>query len=97
MSNSTPSGFADTHPDADAGQFDASLPSCEQSPRLSLRTRLRSSVLSYLADEDGTTAVEYAVMVSLIAATCIAGFQSLTTATVESFQASSDELAASSE
>ena len=56
-------------------------------------TNVQNSFVRFLREEEGATAVEYAVMVSLIAATCIAGFQALTTATVESFDTSAAELA----
>lgn len=46
---------------------------------------LRKSIVEFLADEDGPTAVEYAIMLSLIAAVCIVSVNFMVTKTVESF------------
>jgi pilus assembly protein Flp/PilA len=45
------------------------------------------------ADEDGPTAVEYAVMLALIVGVCITSVQALATAAGESFDGSATELA----
>jgi pilus assembly protein Flp/PilA len=50
----------------------------------SLTKRLRRLIV----DEDGPTAVEYAVMVSLIAGTCIATVGQVATATKNTFNSS---------
>ncbi len=39
-------------------------------------------VIDFLKEEDGPTAVEYAVMLALIAATCLAVLQGVDTSTV---------------
>jgi len=39
----------------------------------------------FLRDEDGPTAVEYAVMLAMIIITCMAGVQALTAQTAASF------------
>ena len=44
-------------------------------------------------DEDGTTAVEYAVMIALIIAVCIGSVGTLTDETNKSFQASGEAIA----
>ncbi len=46
----------------------------------------------FVAEEDGPTAVEYAVMLSLIIVVCIASVRSLSTATRASLDASSQEI-----
>jgi pilus assembly protein Flp/PilA len=46
-----------------------------------------------LRDEDGPTAVEYAVMLALIVITCIGAVKSMANATAESFDTSAEELA----
>ena len=45
------------------------------------------------ADEDGPTAVEYAVMLALIVGVCITSVQALARAAGDSFDASSTEVA----
>lgn len=45
------------------------------------------------ADEDGPTAVEYAVMLALIVGVCITSVQALATATGDSFNTSSTQIA----
>ena len=50
--------------------------------------KLTKSVLAFLAEEDGPTAIEYAVMLGLIAATCIGSVNFLADKTTESFQSS---------
>ncbi len=44
--------------------------------------RLMEGVIDFLKEEDGPTAVEYAVMLALIAATCLAVLQGVDTSTV---------------
>ena len=39
--------------------------------------KLRNALVNFLKDEDGPTAVEYAVMLALIIVVCIAGVTSL--------------------
>ena len=48
-------------------------------------TRLWTSIRDFLRQEDGPTAVEYAVMLSLILVVCIAGIRSFGTATRSTF------------
>jgi pilus assembly protein Flp/PilA len=48
---------------------------------------------SLLRDEDGPTAVEYAVMLALIVVACIGAVHQMANATAASFDASADELA----
>jgi pilus assembly protein Flp/PilA len=45
-----------------------------------------------LVEEDGPTAVEYAVMLALIVGVCIGAVHAMATATAESFDQSADEL-----
>ena len=45
-----------------------------------------------LRDEDGPTAVEYAVMLALIIAVCIGAVNQMADATADSFDRSADEL-----
>jgi pilus assembly protein Flp/PilA len=45
-----------------------------------------------LREEDGPTAVEYAVMLALIIIACMAGIQALTDETAASFTRSSDAI-----
>ena len=46
-------------------------------------------LLRLLREEDGPTAVEYAVMLALIIVVCMAGVQAMTTETAASFDRSS--------
>ncbi|MCD0458412.1 Flp family type IVb pilin [Roseiconus lacunae] len=55
--------------------------------------QLVCSMLSLLRDEDGTTAVEYAVMLALIVAVCIGSVAALTTETQKSFDKSGAAIA----
>jgi len=48
---------------------------------------------SLIWDEDGPTAVEYAVMLALIVAACLGAVLSMSNATAESFDTSANELA----
>lgn len=54
---------------------------------------LLQAMLTFLQEEDGPTAVEYAVMLALIAAVCIGSVGFLATQTQESFDASADAIA----
>ncbi len=47
---------------------------------------------SLLRDEDGPTAVEYAVMLALIVAACVGAVNSMASATASSFDQSANEL-----
>lgn len=47
---------------------------------------------SLLRDEDGPTAVEYAVMLALIVAACVGAVNSMAHATADSFDQSATEL-----
>jgi pilus assembly protein Flp/PilA len=49
-------------------------------------------LLELLRDEDGPTAVEYAVMLALIVGAALSGISSLGSATVASFQDSSTKI-----
>ena len=46
----------------------------------------------FLQEENGPTAVEYAVILALIVVTCLAAIQSLTSATRDSFDSSANAL-----
>jgi pilus assembly protein Flp/PilA len=46
-----------------------------------------------LREEDGPTAVEYAVMLALILVACLGAVNSMANATADSFDTSADELA----
>ena len=46
-----------------------------------------------LREEDGPTAVEYAVLLALIVAVCLASINSMANATADSFDTSANELA----
>jgi pilus assembly protein Flp/PilA len=46
----------------------------------------------FLTDEDGPTAVEYAVMLALVVAVCLVSIQALGTATTASFSNMADSL-----
>lgn len=50
---------------------------------------IRNSVVDFLREEDGPTAVEYAVVLALIMAVCIGSVNFLSEKTVESFDTSS--------
>jgi len=45
-----------------------------------------------LRDEDGTTAVEYAVMLAMIVVACLGAVNSMASATADSFDTSAAEL-----
>ncbi|WP_146578015.1 Flp family type IVb pilin [Neorhodopirellula pilleata] len=48
--------------------------------------RFRSGFANWLRDEDGTTAVEYAVMVAMIAVACVTAVNLMSSAARDSFQ-----------
>ncbi len=56
-------------------------------------TSLIQIVGSFFAEEDGTTAVEYAVMLALIIAVCIGSVTVLANRTADSFNTSADAIA----
>jgi pilus assembly protein Flp/PilA len=47
---------------------------------------------TFLRDESGPTAVEYAVMLALIVAVCVASVHAMATATADSFDSSGQQL-----
>ena len=49
-------------------------------------------LLRFLREEDGPTAVEYAVMMALIIVVCLAGVQALTEETANSYNRSSEAI-----
>lgn len=49
-------------------------------------------LIRLLREEDGPTAVEYAVMLALIVIACMAGIQAMTDETAASFNRSSDAI-----
>ncbi|MEM9586832.1 MAG: Flp family type IVb pilin [Planctomycetota bacterium] len=51
-----------------------------------------SSITRFLAEEDGPTAVEYAVMLALVLMVVIIGVAFLGTSTADSFQESSTQI-----
>ena len=51
------------------------------------------AILSFLSEEDGPTAVEYAVMLALIAAACISSVGFLASQTADSFDTSANAIA----
>lgn len=53
---------------------------------------MKKLFFSLLRDEDGPTAVEYAVMLALIVGACIGAVHSMANATAASFDRSSTEL-----
>lgn len=52
----------------------------------------RNAIVEFLLEEDGPTAVEYAVMLALIAAVCIASVNLMAAKTAESFTSSTDAI-----
>jgi pilus assembly protein Flp/PilA len=54
--------------------------------------RLGRCARQFLLEEDGPTAVEYAVMLSLILVACLGSFTALSNATAESFDASAQAI-----
>ena len=57
-------------------------------------TSLKRSILEFIAEEDGPTAVEYAVMMALIAAVCITSVNFMAAKTIESFDNSKNAIEA---
>lgn len=51
------------------------------------------SIKRLLRSEEGPTAVEYAVMLALVVAVCLASIQAMSTATRSSFDSSSSAIA----
>jgi pilus assembly protein Flp/PilA len=49
---------------------------------------LYKSIIHFLAEEDGPTAVEYAIVLSMIAGICIASVNFMADKTIESFDSS---------
>ncbi|NND98861.1 MAG: Flp family type IVb pilin [Pirellulaceae bacterium] len=54
---------------------------------------LRKPILDFLREEDGPTAVEYAVLLALIVAVCVGSVQFLAVQTKASFDESGDAIA----
>ena len=48
--------------------------------------KLKESIATFWREDDGTTAVEYAVMIALIVAVCVGSVQFLTAQTKQSFE-----------
>jgi pilus assembly protein Flp/PilA len=55
---------------------------------------LTRAISNFAVDEEGATAIEYAVMLALIVAVCIGSVNVLATNTGESFDQSSEAIAA---
>ena len=49
---------------------------------------LRQAIVDFLAEEDGPTAVEYAIVLSMIAGVCIASVNFMADQTIQSFDSS---------
>lgn len=62
-------------------------------PNHMLKKYIIEPIESFVAEEDGTTAVEYAVMMALILLALIGGVFALSFATRDSFNESSDAIA----
>ena len=56
-------------------------------------TSVRNAITDFLLEEDGPTAVEYAVMLAFIIAVCIASVSFLAAQTAESFNTSAEAIA----
>ena len=56
--------------------------------------KLRKAITNFFAEEDAATAVEYGIMLALIVAVCIGSVNILAQNTGESFNQSSDAIAA---
>lgn len=50
------------------------------------------AIVRFLADDDGATAVEYAVMLALIVAVCLGSVSALASKTAESFDTTADAI-----
>lgn len=92
MPSSTLCGFTDEQTGLGSCQFDEPEQVVVDCEGFSIARRWQHDCLNFLREEDGATAVEYAVMISLITGTVIGGFQALTTATLDSFETSAEEL-----
>lgn len=51
-----------------------------------------TATMRLIADEDGPTAVEYAVLLALITATCVGAISLLADSTVKSFETSGEAI-----
>lgn len=58
-----------------------------------INNAVSNAIVSFLREEDGPTAVEYAVMLALIVAVCVASVTFLASQTAGSFNVSSDAIA----
>ena len=56
------------------------------------RATMKRRFLKLLRDDDGPTAVEYAVMLALIVVVCLGAIQGLANATADSFNDSATEI-----
>jgi pilus assembly protein Flp/PilA len=65
--------------------------SVQEGPRVMLKTIVKT-IRCFLTDEEGPTAVEYAVMLMLIILVCIVGVQSVGRNTNQMFTDSTDQL-----
>jgi pilus assembly protein Flp/PilA len=65
---------------------------CEVGDSQMKKRKLYRTIRRFLRSEDGPTAVEYAVLLSLILLACVASVRSVSTATRNSFDASADAL-----
>lgn len=69
------------------------IPACEVGFPGHYRVTIMTNLIkNLLRDEDGPTAVEYAVMLSLIVAVCIGAVNAMAVATAQSFDDSAAEL-----
>ncbi|QDT08966.1 Flp family type IVb pilin [Stieleria marina] len=59
---------------------------------MSLR-RTRNAIIEFLREEDGPTAVEYAVMLGLIIAVAVGSVQFMAAQTIQSFEDSGNAIA----
>jgi pilus assembly protein Flp/PilA len=64
-------------------------------PSPAMIPRLQQQLARFLREEDGPTAVEYAVMLSLIIGVCVVSVRSLATATRSSFDQSAQAISGS--
>lgn len=55
---------------------------------------IKTCIIEFLAEEDGPTAVEYAVMMALIAAVCISSVNFMVAETTNSFTSSKNAIEA---
>lgn len=60
--------------------------------RLGLYNSISKTIQRFLQEEDGPTAVEYAVILALIVGVCIGAVQVMSTATRDSFDTSSNAI-----